>query len=232
MMDARLFEGFDPDLVAAICKAREDEVRQDGEAKACRIAQKMQLRRANSQAELAKLIPARIPDGESWHVISRGDIDALSFLSHAIGDRYFDYVAISTWCIARTDMDQLAAWLDAGRIDHLELYAGEIFPSQYGDEYEQAQQMVAAYGMRLVIARNHSKVTLACNEAEGYYLAIESSANVNTNPRIEQTAVHASRELFEFYREFFHGLRSIDRRDAGPAGAACARPEGLAAEHQ
>lgn len=31
------------------------------------------------------------------------------------------------------------------------------------------------------MAKNHSKVTLACNEAEGYYVVVESSANVNTN---------------------------------------------------
>jgi hypothetical protein len=54
-------------------------------------------------------------------------------------------------------------------------------------------------------------VTLCENRAEGYRLSIESSANVNTNPRIEQTAIHCSDELHAFHREFFHGIRSIDR---------------------
>lgn len=144
--------------------------------------------------------------------MSRGDIDALSYLAHAIkAVSHFDFVAISTWCIAKPDLDQISAWLDAGRIEHFELYAGEIFPNQYGDEYEQMHQMCATYGCRLVIAKNHSKITLASNVADDYYLAIEGSANVNTNPRIEQAAIHASRELFKFYREFFHDLRSIDR---------------------
>lgn len=61
----------------------------------------------------------------------------------------------------------------------------------------------------------------ASKAEEDYYLAMESSANVNTNPRIEQTAVHASRDLFEFYKEFFDGIRSIDRsapRATGTAG--------------
>jgi hypothetical protein len=52
---------------------------------------------------------------------------------------------------------------------------------------------------------------LASNAGEGYYLAIESSANVNTNPRIEQTVVHADRAVHDFYQEFFHGLKSIDK---------------------
>jgi hypothetical protein len=34
---------------------------------------------------------------------------------------------------------------------------------------------------------------------------------VNTNPRIEQTTLTRSRALFDFYFEFYRGLRSIDR---------------------
>ena len=166
----------------------------------------------NEQATLAELLPVRFQPGESYHVISRGDVDALSYLSHAInGVSHFDFVGISTWCIARPDLEQIAAWLDAGRIEHFELYAGEIFPSQYGDEHEQMLKMVADYDCKLVIAKNHSKVTLASNYADDYHLVVEGSANVNTNPRIEQAAIHCGRELFDFYREFFNGLRSIDR---------------------
>lgn len=116
--------------------------------------------------------------------------------------------------MARPDLDQLAAWLDAGRIDQLDLYVGEIFPSQYGDEYARTLEMAAIYGCRVVVARNHSKIMLMANRADGYYLVTESSANVNTNPRIEQTALHASSELYEFYAEFFAGLKTIDRKAA------------------
>lgn len=108
------------------------------------------------------------------------------------------------------DLDQIEGWIEAGRIETLELYVGEIFPSQYGDEYARALALADRYGFRLVVARNHSKIMLASRG--DYFLAMESSANVNTNPRIEQTAIHASRELFDFYREFFAGLKTIDRR--------------------
>ena len=207
-----LFDDFDQGEIANIVRSRTSELQSEGTARAQKTTQKLQVRRATSEATLAEILPAQFQAGESWHVISRGDIDALSYLAHAIkAVSHFDYVAISTWCIAKADLDQIAAWLDTGRIDIFELYAGEIFPNQYGDEYEQMLKMAATYGCRLVIAKNHSKITLASNTAKNYYLAIEGSANVNTNPRIEQTAIHASRELFEFYREFFRDLRSIDR---------------------
>lgn len=38
---------------------------------------------------------------------------------------------------------------------------------------------------------------------------MEGSANVNTNPRIEQTCLTRDRDLFEFYREFYDGIKSV-----------------------
>jgi hypothetical protein len=69
--------------------------------------------------------------------------------------------------MAMPDLDQLAAWLDAGRIDQLDLYVGEIFPNQYGAEYARALEMAKTYGCRLVVARNHSKVMLMSNAGGG-----------------------------------------------------------------
>lgn len=208
---------FDPAEVAAIEAAHAQELVSQGEARAARARHNRQIRHATAEAHLASILPARIEPGDSWHVISHGDIDSLSCLTHALGGvSHFDYVAISAWCIAKADLDQIEAWLDTGRIDTFELYAGEIFPSQYGDEYAQALGLADRYGARVVIARNHSKITLASNVGEDYHLVCESSANVNTNPRIEQTAIHCDRALFDFYRDFFSGLRSIDRARQSP----------------
>jgi len=208
-----LFHGFNSAEIAAIELQHTRDQAAAGEARALKSRTRHEIRRANAEAHLADLLPSRFEPGDSWHVISRGDIDALSYLRHALaGVSHFDHVLISTWCIAKADLQEIATWIDAGRIDQFDLYAGEIFPSQYGDEYESMLEMCKTYGCRMVIARNHSKITLARNVGESYSLVIESSANVNTNPRIEQSAIHASADLFDFYMEFFGGIRSIDRR--------------------
>jgi hypothetical protein len=211
MLDTGLFDGFDQQQIAAIRSARLAEIEQAGRARAMKKTHKLQVRRAKSEATLADILPATVADGESWHVISHGDIDSLSYLAHFIKHvEYFDYVAISTWCMGGADLDLIEGWIESGRIESLALYVGEIFPSQYGDEYTRAVEMSERYGFRLVVAKNHSKIMLA--SGGGAHLVMESSANVNTNPRIEQTAIHASRELFDFYRDFFDGLKTIDRR--------------------
>lgn len=206
------FELFPSDLLAAVSSLAAEKNETKAAARAQRTAQRHQIRRANAEAHLASILPVRIADGESWHVISRGDIDSLSYLQHALsGVDHFDYVSISTWCMARADLTQLCDWLDAGKIDQLDFYVGEIFPNQYLDEFSQLLAMARVYGCRVVVARNHSKVMCMSNAAESYYLVAESSANVNTNPRIEQTTLHANRDLYDFYREFFGELKTIHR---------------------
>lgn len=207
------FDMFEPELLALVKQGLAENKPSPGQqARAQKIRTRHQLRRAASEARLAEILPARIDVGDSWHVMSHGDIDALSYLSHALsGAGHLDRVVLSTWVMARTDIDQLAAWLDAGLIGSLEIYVGEIFPGQQGDEYAQLLGMARVYGCRVVVARNHSKVTLMHQAETDYFLVAESSANVNTNPRIEQTALHASRELFDFYLDFFHGLKTIDK---------------------
>lgn len=207
-----LFAGFDPAQVAAARASVLAEASDQGTARAMSRTHRLHMRRAKAEATLADILPPRLAAGESWHVISRGDIDALSYLRHILaGVPYLDHVAMSTWCIARADLEEIDAWLDTGRIERFDLYAGEIFPNQYGDEFELASRMSATYGGKLVIARNHSKVTLCALAEEAYRVVIESSANVNTNPRIEQSALHCSSELHAFYLEFFDGLHSIQR---------------------
>jgi len=208
-----LFSGFDAAEIEAIALQHERDQEAADTARTQKARTRHEIRRANAEAHLADILPRRFEYGDSWHVVSRGDIDSLSYLRHALaGVTHFDYVLVSTWCIAMADLKEIAAWIDAGRIDQFNLYVGEIFPSQYGDEYEAMLAMCRTYGCRMVVARNHSKVTLARNVGESYSLVIESSANVNTNPRIEQSTIHASAELFDFYQDFFNGIHSIDRR--------------------
>ncbi len=209
-MNTDLFEDFDPAEVAAASRQFQADKRETARARAQKSSNKHHMRRANAEAHLADILPPVFLDGESWHVISRGDIDSLSYLRHILaGVTHLDHVLMSTWCIAKKDLEEIATWLDAGKIEQFDLYAGEIFPGSYGDEYEQVLKMCETYGCRLVVAKNHSKVTLA-SQGE-YRVVVESSANVNTNPRIEQSAIHCNAELHAFYTEFFSGIKSIDK---------------------
>lgn len=175
------------------------------------------MRRAKSEAILADVLPAELQDGYSYHVISHGDIDALSYLTHCVKTWPFDYVFVSTWCMAMADVDQLLGWLHSGRISALNFCCGEIFPTQYPDETNKLFLLEArGEPVQVKIARNHAKIMLAVNEDAGVYLAFESSANVNTNPRIEQTTITRDQDLVEFYREFYDGIKTVYKNPYAP----------------
>jgi hypothetical protein len=209
-MNQNLFEGFDPAEIARASRQIASDKAETRRATAQKSANRHHMRRATAEATLVEILPARIEPGDSWHVVSRGDIDSLSYLRHILaGVTHLDHVLMSTWCIAKNDLTEIAAWLEAGKIEQFDLYAGEIFPGSYGDEYEQFLKMCDLYGCRLIVAKNHSKITLTCQG--DYKIVIESSANVNTNPRIEQSAIHHNAELHAFYLDFFSGIKSIDK---------------------
>lgn len=182
------------------------------EARATRTRQRVMMARANSEAQLSDLLPARIQPGDAWHVITGGNVDGLSYLAHLLKGERADHVLLSTWCMAIDDVNQLARWLADGTIGRLDCYVGEIFPSQYAPAFEQLCEVVRAHGAgRVAVFRNHSKVQVIANHRRRYYVTVEGSANLNTNPRTEQATITSSRDLATFYRQFFDGIKSYSR---------------------
>lgn len=170
------------------------------------------LRRARSEAKLAEVLPEHLEVDCAYHVISHGDIDSLSYLAHVLKVQPLDYLMISTWVMAATDVKLLERWVDQGRIACLDFNFGEHMPSEYGDIFIAATALSIYTGGCTKVAANHSKVMLGCNSTDNYWWVSESSANVNTNPRIEQTMLTRDQGLFDFYKTFFDGLRSIERK--------------------
>lgn len=188
-------------------------VAQKRSAAAARTRSRRMARRASSEAKLAEILPPTIDDGDAWHVLSAGDVDALSYLAHLLKAQPMEYVALSTWCMAMADVEQLRAWLEEGRIGRLDAYVGEIFPGQYSGEHEALCAAVRAYGGRVCVYRNHSKLFL-CRAGSRAWV-IESSANINTNPRAENTVITADADLFEHHKRHLDGVRSFERNFDG-----------------
>jgi hypothetical protein len=203
-----LFDDIDPADIEAAVAARRAELHLLGTAQAHRRQHQVRTRRLANESALADMLPAVIPAGESWHILSTGDVDVLSVTRHLLaGAGFFDSLLMTTWRINRDDLEQIEQWLDTGAIEVFHLIIDQRFSRLAPDEYQLAKRLAEDYGGSVSMCLNHSKVTLASNAATGYWLALESSANVNTNHRLEQTAIHHSRELHDFYAEAFHGIR-------------------------
>lgn len=93
------------------------------------LSTKYLYRRAFSEISLLDACGAfEFQEGHAYHFITGGDVDSLSYLKAILHQQPLTYCLFSTWCMAAEDILQFEEWLQAGRIEHLDAYVGEIFP--------------------------------------------------------------------------------------------------------
>lgn len=165
-------------------------------------------RRAYGETQLLDITGFNFQDGDSYHVITGGDIDALSYLKVILRQQDLDYLLFSTWCMASEDVYQFQDWLDSGKIKKVDAYVGEIFPGTYKLEYALLKQVIEKHGGRVAVFKNHSKIFAGYGDK--FHFGIETSANINTNPRTENGCITIDKEIYEFYKEYFDGIVSFE----------------------
>ena len=146
-------------------------------------------------------MPWHFQEGDCYHCFSFGDVDSFTFFKMVLRQQPIKYAAISTWCMAGEDVTDLRRWHERGMVGRVDFFLGEIFKSGYPDVYRAVQEFIQECGGRMVIFRNHSKVMAI--EGERFDCLIESSANINTNPRSENTVLTVDRELTGEYIQLF-----------------------------
>lgn len=177
------------------------------------LSLKYEYRRAFSEVELLDCLGSNgfhFEDGHCYCFISGGDVDSLSYLKAVIRQQNISELVVSTWCMAVQDIIQLREWIEAGMISKMDIYLGEIFKGSYAFEYatlKELYEQMPELG-RMAIFRNHSKVM--AGQGDKFSFAILSSANINTNPRCEQTCIIIDEGSFAFFKDFFDGINSFE----------------------
>ena len=187
----------------------EDEEEQQKSVQVKRTRERHFERRVKSELALEQELPWHFENGATYHCISFGDVDSLTYLRAIVKQQRLKYALLSTWCMAMTDAEEIKKWMDAGYIERMDFYVGEIFPKQYAGVYQFIFENCLRNGGRLATFRNHSKVMVGYGER--FDFAIASSANVNTNPRCEQTTITINTDVADFYKEFYDGIKSFNR---------------------
>ena len=168
-------------------------------------------RRAASQEKLRDVLPATFEENDHWHVLTAGDVDALSFAAHVLATRKATYMLFSTWHLAKDDIERFHLRLTDGTVQRADAYVGEIFRNSYPTEYGALCSTMRAHGGRVATFRNHSKVF--CIECPGEFFVIESSANINTNPRCENTVLTKSKPLYLHHKAYFDYVQPFNAKE-------------------
>jgi len=166
-------------------------------------------RKAFSETQLLDVLGFNFKEGESYHTISTGDVDILSFLKCVLRQQDLEHCLFSTWCMAQDDILQIEEWLKAGKIKTMDAYVGEIFKGSYSAEYDLLKPIIKKYKGRFVIFRNHAKIIAGYGKK--FAFAVESSANINTNPRTENSCLTIAKGIYDFYKEYFDGIISFEK---------------------
>ncbi len=204
------FDGFELDEPIKE-PAREKKKFNSGSSTKCMVRNdKTIYRRAYSESKLLDAVGINFQDGESYHCITSGDVDSLSYLKAVLRQQDLEYCLFSTWCMAKDDVLQFEEWLEKGKIKKLDAYMGEIFKGSYPMEYEKLTQIFEKYQCgRICLFKNHSKIYSGYGDK--FHFGIETSANINTNPRTENGCITIGKDIFEFYKAYFDEIISFDK---------------------
>lgn len=178
------------------------------------LSQRYEYRRAFSEVRMLEAMAhTHLEMGVTYNFITAGDVDSLSYLKVVINQHNLDYCLLSTWCMAAEDIYQFFDWYKEGRIKKIDMYLGEIFPNSYRMEWQMVKKFYEdnPTAGRAAIFRNHSKIYAGYNHEEDFYFGIQTSANINTNPRTEQGSITCDRGIFDFYKEYFDGIVSFEK---------------------
>ncbi len=182
-------------------------------AKVYETSDRFEYRRAFSEIQLLDALGGtfQFQPGTAYHFITAGNIDSLSFLKAVLRQQSVRQLVVSTWCMGADDILWFREQAEAGRIERMDLYLGEIFSGSYRTEFSMVKDLYTDHPElgRYALFRNHSKIMAGIGDK--FAFAIESSANINTNPRTENTVVTIDEGLYRFHHDYFDGIISIEK---------------------
>jgi ribosomal protein L10 len=173
------------------------------------MSKKTLYKRAHSETQLMDAVGTNFKDGDIYNCITSGDVDALSYLKVVLRQQSLEHCLISTWCMANHDVLQIEEWINEGKLNKVDFYVGEIFPGTYSHEYSELKRIITKDVGRVCVFKNHSKIFAGYGDK--FAFGIQTSANINTNPRTENGCITIGQEIYEFYKLYFDGIVGFEK---------------------
>ena len=162
-------------------------------------------RRANGVYELCQKMMTRPEPGKAYHILTGGNVDMLSHLQYLMLHwKKIRRVFVTAFVMSGVEIQKCREWLQDGTLGTLEVMLGDLFSRQYKVEWQELCRMYAKGLIKNIFtSRIHAKIMLV-EADDSTKIVIESSANCNMNPRIEQSCVTVNSDLFDFYDVYLH----------------------------
>ena len=166
-----------------------------------------------SVRELEKYITG-LPDKDVvYKFVTDGGFSSISFVKYIADHTHVYEFYASSFRIGKKELLLINSMFSSGHIDRCHFAVGTLMASggesgrKYG-YYECFKGLCDRNGWEYMVVNNHSKILLF-NTDKGKYV-IETSSNLNENPKIEQFSFEQSEELFEFYKGVFESWKDTE----------------------
>ena len=164
------------------------------------------------EQSLSKLEDAgmHIPgQGEALRLISpAGGWSSCSLILWIAEQSHIRHMIATTLRVEKKEIDAICGLMYDGTLESAEIYLSGIAKQHkkydYSDYFEAKCE---EYGIKYKYVKNHSKVILL--DTDLGKIVIETSSNLNENPKIEQFCVVKSEDLYDFYINCFERLGVI-----------------------
>ena len=172
-----------------------------------------------SARELESYMP-ELPDDTVYKFISTGGFSSVSFICYVAERAKIHRMYASSFRVGKKELQMIYALAQEGRIEDCYFAVGTLMANagtQTGryHYYENFRERCDERGWKYVTVNNHSKLILFDTEAGKFVL--ETSSNLNENPKVEQFSFEKSAELFAFYASVFAGWEDGEREVCGVA---------------
>lgn len=156
-----------------------------------------------------------LPKDEVYKVMGlAGGISSLSFVKWVANNEVIEELTASTLRIGEKHFNYLAQLAQSGQMKKAKFFVStmmaDIDAKQKGQKYNYAKRFnecASKHNWEVITINNHSKIILMKTDKGNYYV-LETSANLNENPKIEQFSFSNDKALYEYYTEFFDLLES------------------------
>lgn len=158
--------------------------------------------------EVEEAMKNELPDNKTvYKFISNGGFSSISFVIY-IADKFtINNFYVSTLSVGKKELRMLDVLHDEGKLKNCNFVVGTILKEGNGKNYgyyDALENVCIKNNWKFKATKNHSKILLF-ETTNGKYV-LETSSNLNENPKFEQFSFEKSEDLYNYYLQFFEEM--------------------------
>lgn len=152
--------------------------------------------------EIEGIIKTLPNDNECYKFLSMGGFSAICFIQFVATRAKISNMLVTTLRVGKKELKILDILHTSGKVEHCDFIVGSFMKNDSAQGksyqyYEVFNEVCKKNNWNNTVAQNHSKIILMDTELGKF--VIETSSNLNENPKCEQFSFEKSDELYDAY---------------------------------